>query len=111
MVVPAVGISMYWFTIVDWYWGRLWISLYTGGGCEGEGGGKDGGGGGEDEGGEVDSGGGSGGGVGDAEDRSEVEIGMGAESFSSTAYSGTCDSGKTVNHSIKYHFPNNYNYY
>ena len=37
----------------------------------------------------MDSGGGSGGGVGDAEDRSEVEMGMGAESFSSTAYSGT----------------------
>ena len=58
----------------------------------------------EDEGGEVDSGGGSGGGVGDAEDRSEVEMGMGAESFSSTAYSGTCgsmDSRKTVKHSIE----------
>ena len=89
MVVPALWISMYWFTVADWHWGRLWISLYTGGGFEGEGGGKDGGGGGEDEGGEVDSGGGSGGGVGDAEDRSEVEMGMGAESFSSTAYSGT----------------------
>ena len=38
----------------------------------------------------MDSGGGSGGGVGDAEDRNEVEMGMGAESFSSTAYSGTC---------------------
>ena len=57
----------------------------------------------------------AGGGVGDAEDCSEVEMGMGAESFSSTAYSGTCcmDSGKTVKHSIKFqilgHFPNNYN--
>ena len=38
----------------------------------------------------MDSGGGSGGGVGDAEDRNEVEMGMGAEFFSSTAYSGTC---------------------
>ena len=28
--------------------------------------------------------------VTDAEDRSEVEMGIGAESFSSTAYSGTC---------------------
>ena len=97
MVVPAVGISIYWFTVVDWHWGRLWISLYTGGGCEDEGeggedkgGGKHGGRGGEDEGGEVDSGGGRGGGVEDAEDRSEVEMGMGTESFSSTAYSGTC---------------------
>ena len=53
----------------------------------------------------MDSGGGSGRGVGDAEDRSEVEMGMGAESFSSTAYSGTCgsmDSRKTVKHSIKF---------
>ena len=38
----------------------------------------------------MDSGGGRGGGVGDAEDCSEVEMGMGTESFSSTAYSGTC---------------------
>ena len=32
----------------------------------------------------------SGGGGVDAEGHSEVEMGMGAESFSSTAYSGTC---------------------
>ena len=38
----------------------------------------------------MDSGGGCREGVGDTEDRNEVEIGMGAESFSSTAYSGTC---------------------
>ena len=38
----------------------------------------------------MDSGGGSGGGVRDTEECSEVEMGMGAESFSSTAYSGTC---------------------
>ena len=51
----------------------------------------------------MDSGGGRGGGVEDAEDRSEVEMGMGTESFSSTAYSGTCgkhgqwkDNGKAV---------------
>ena len=66
----------------------------------------------------MDSGGGRGGGVEDAEDRSEVEMGMGTESFSSTAYSGTCDrhgqwkdSKNSNEFLILGYFPNNYNYY
>ena len=64
----------------------------------------------------MDSGGGSGGGVGDVEDRSEVEMGMGAESFSIALHIEEpvvgMDSGKAVKNSTEFpilgHFPNNY---